>query len=63
MLISAAPIASCEARYGGVVDTADMRQFGAYTDCFGTGPFLVFIEKTVQAADADEKTLDVDSER
>jgi len=34
-----APIASCEARYGGVVDIADSHQFGAYTDRFGIGPF------------------------
>jgi len=54
MLTSAAPIASCppprlasgdagagEARYGGVVDMADLHQFGAYTDSFGIGPIFI----------------------
>ena len=36
-----APIASCKARYGGVVDVANMYQFGAYTECFGIGPFVL----------------------
>jgi len=36
-----APIIACIAKYEGMVDTTEWSQFGAYTECFGIGPFVL----------------------